>query len=35
MLSRKSYGFEIKKEFVKGFNEKLANNAQISIENQI
>ena len=27
-LGRKSYGFEIKKEFVKGFNEKLAQNVQ-------
>jgi site-specific DNA-methyltransferase (adenine-specific) len=28
MLQRKSFGFEIKKEFAKGFNDKLANNIQ-------
>lgn len=28
MLNRKSVGFEIKKEFVKGFNEKLLTNIQ-------
>ena len=28
MLQRKSFGFEIKKEFVKGFNDKLENNIQ-------
>ena len=27
-INRKSYGFEIKKQFVKDFNEKLANNIQ-------
>jgi site-specific DNA-methyltransferase (adenine-specific) len=31
MLGRKSYGFEIKKEFVDGFNSKLAANVQTSI----
>jgi site-specific DNA-methyltransferase (adenine-specific) len=30
-LGRKSYGFEIKKEFVKGFNEKLAKNVQTTL----
>jgi len=30
-LGRKGYGFEIKKEFVKGFNEKLAVNVQHSM----
>ena len=30
-LGRKGYGFEIKKEFVKGFNEKLAVNVQPSM----
>lgn len=33
MAGRKSYGFEIKKEFVKAFNEKLKKNIQISLEN--
>ena len=32
-LGRKSYGFEIKKEFVKGFNEQLANNVQMTFSN--
>lgn len=32
MLGRKSYGFEIKKEYVKAFNEKLAQNIQGSIQ---
>jgi site-specific DNA-methyltransferase (adenine-specific) len=31
MLGRKSYGFEIKKEFVEAYNSKLAQNVQISI----
>ena len=31
-LGRKSYGFEIKKEFVKDFNEKLAKNVQSSFD---
>lgn len=31
-LGRKSYGFEIKKEFVKDFNEKLAKNVQGSFD---
>jgi site-specific DNA-methyltransferase (adenine-specific) len=31
MLKRKSFGFEIKKEFVKGFNETLAKNIQIEL----
>ena len=30
-LNRRAYGFEIKKEFVKGFNEKLKVNAQYSV----
>ncbi len=30
MLGRKSYGFEIKKEYVKGFNEVLARDVQVS-----
>jgi site-specific DNA-methyltransferase (adenine-specific) len=29
-LGRKSYGFEIKKEYVTGFKEKLADNVQVS-----
>jgi site-specific DNA-methyltransferase (adenine-specific) len=33
-LGRKSYGFEIKKEFVEGFNSKLAQNIQSSIFQQ-
>jgi len=32
-LGRKSYGFEIKKEYVDAFHEKLANNVQISFDN--
>lgn len=32
MLGRKSYGFEIKKEYVKAFNEKLTQNIQGSIQ---
>jgi len=32
-LGRKSYGFEIKKEFINGFNEKLAKEVQRSIFN--
>lgn len=32
-LGRKSYGFEIKKEYVDGFNEKLAKNVQSTIFN--
>lgn len=31
MLGRKSYGFEIKKQFVKDFQEKLAKNVQPSL----
>jgi site-specific DNA-methyltransferase (adenine-specific) len=31
MLGRKSYGFEIKKEYIEAFNSTLANNIQISI----
>lgn len=34
-LGRKSYGFEIKKEFVEGFNNKLAKNVQATIFQQI
>ena len=34
LMGRKSYGFEIKKEFVKGFNEKLATNVQTTIFQQ-
>jgi site-specific DNA-methyltransferase (adenine-specific) len=34
MLGRKSYGFEIKKEFVDGFNNKLAQNVQTTIFQQ-
>lgn len=30
-LGRRSYGFEIKKEFINGFNEKLAKNIQMSL----
>jgi site-specific DNA-methyltransferase (adenine-specific) len=30
-LGRKSYGFEIKKEYVDGFNSKLAQNVQTTI----
>ena len=33
MLGRKSYGFEIKREFVDGFNSKLAANVQTTIFN--
>jgi site-specific DNA-methyltransferase (adenine-specific) len=33
-LGRKSYGFEIKKEFVEGFNSKLAQNIQTTIFQQ-
>jgi site-specific DNA-methyltransferase (adenine-specific) len=33
-LGRKSYGFEIKKEFVEGFNSKLAVNIQSTIFQQ-
>ena len=33
-LGRKSYGFEIKKEFVEGFNSKLAQNVQTTIFQQ-
>lgn len=33
MLGRKSYGFEIKKEFVDGFNNKLARNIQTTLLN--
>ena len=33
-LGRKSYGFEIKKEFVDGFNSKLARNVQTTIFQQ-
>jgi len=33
MLGRKSYGFEIKKEFVKGFNETLKANIPITFDN--
>jgi len=32
-LGRKAYGFEIKKEYVKGFNERINKNVQISICN--
>ena len=32
-LGRKSYGFEIKKEYVDAFHEKLASNVQISFDN--
>jgi len=31
LMGRKSYGFEIKKEFIDGFNEKLAKEVQISM----
>jgi site-specific DNA-methyltransferase (adenine-specific) len=31
MLGRRSYGFEIKKEYIEAFNTKLAQNVQISI----
>jgi len=34
MMGRKSYGFEIKKEFIDGFNSKLAQNIQVSIYQQ-
>jgi site-specific DNA-methyltransferase (adenine-specific) len=34
MLGRKSFGFEIKKEFVDGFNSKLAQNVQTTIFQQ-
>jgi len=34
MLGRKSYGFEIKKQYVDDFNSKLANNIQISMLQQ-
>jgi site-specific DNA-methyltransferase (adenine-specific) len=34
MLGRKSYGFEIKKEFVEGFNSHLAKNVQTTIFQQ-
>jgi site-specific DNA-methyltransferase (adenine-specific) len=34
-LGRKSYGFEIKKEYVEGFNEKLAKNIQTSLFNGV
>lgn len=30
-MGRKSYGFEIKKEFVEGFKNKIAKNVQISM----
>jgi len=33
-LGRRAYGFEIKKEFVNGFNEKLAANVQTTIFNK-
>lgn len=33
MLGRKSYGFEIKKEFVDGFNNKVAKNIQTTLFN--
>jgi site-specific DNA-methyltransferase (adenine-specific) len=33
-LGRKSYGFEIKREYVDGFNKKLANNIQTTIFQQ-
>jgi len=32
-LGRKSYGFEIKKDYIEGFNEKLAKNVQTTIFN--
>lgn len=34
-LGRKSYGFEIKKEYVEGFNTKLAQNVQSTIFQQV
>lgn len=34
-LGRRAYGFEIKKDFVKQFNEKLLNNCQLSIMSQL
>lgn len=33
MLGRRAYGFEIKKEFVQGFNEKLIKNVQLNLLN--
>lgn len=32
MLGRKAYGFEVKRDFVQGFYNKLANNVQLSFE---
>jgi len=32
-LGRKAYGFEIKREYIKGFNDKLAGSVQRSIFN--
>jgi site-specific DNA-methyltransferase (adenine-specific) len=32
-LGRKSYGFEIKKEYVKAFNDTFKNNVQITLSN--
>lgn len=34
-LNRRAYGFEIKKEFVKGFNEKLKSQVQMNIFTQL
>jgi site-specific DNA-methyltransferase (adenine-specific) len=34
-LGRKAYGFEIKKEYVKAFNETLAQNVQTSMLQQL
>jgi site-specific DNA-methyltransferase (adenine-specific) len=31
LLGRKSYGFEIKKEYIEGFNSKIAPNVQVSL----
>ena len=35
MLGRKSYGFEIKKNYVNDFNSKIANSVQITLYNQL
>ena len=32
-MGRRSYGFEIKKEYVKAFNETFKNNVQITFDN--
>lgn len=34
-LGRKSYGFEIKKEFVRAFEEKLKSNVQVTLDNMV